>query len=55
MWSETGGPSVRMRIGDEDRIVGRATIDWQVDRFNRVKVGGEYLEYDITDVQPQRR
>ncbi len=48
LWSTTGGPSGRMRVGDENRIVGRATLDWQFDRFNRVKLGGEYIDYDIT-------
>jgi len=48
LWSETGGPSqLTLRIGDEDRKVGRAALDWQVDRFNRVKVGGEYTDYKI--------
>ena len=37
-----------MRVGDENRLIGRATLDWQVDRFNRVKIGGEYIDYDIT-------
>ena len=48
LWSTSGGPSIRMRVGDENRIVGRATLDWQLDRFNRVKLGGEYIDYDIT-------
>ncbi len=48
-WSETGGPnSVLHRVNDEDRWVARATLDWQVDRFNRVKFGGEYIDYSIT-------
>ncbi len=48
LWSETGGPSgITIRFGDENRIVGRASLDWQVDRFNRVKVGGEYTDYKM--------
>ncbi len=47
LWSEGGGPTNRHRVNDENRWVGRATLDWQVDRFNRVKLGGEYTDYDI--------
>ena len=48
LWSETGGPSgITLRVGDENRLVGRASLDWQVDRFNRVKVGGEYTDYKM--------
>ncbi|MEE8478363.1 MAG: carboxypeptidase regulatory-like domain-containing protein, partial [Gemmatimonadales bacterium] len=48
LWSTSGGPTVRMRVGDENRIVGRATLDWQLDRFNRLKIGGEYIDYKIS-------
>jgi len=48
LWSEGGGPTNRHRVNDENRWVGRATLDWQADRFNRVKLGGEYTAYDIT-------
>jgi len=47
LWSEGGGPTNRHRVNDENRWVGRGTLDWQVDRFNRVKLGGEYTKYDI--------
>ncbi len=47
LWTESGGPDVRIRMNDEDRFVARASLDWQVDRFNRVKLGGEYTNYDI--------
>ena len=32
---------------DEDRFVGRASLDWQIGRFNRVKLGGEYTDIDL--------
>ncbi|MEE8361879.1 MAG: hypothetical protein V3R71_06960, partial [Gemmatimonadales bacterium] len=48
-WSESGGPAGGLILGDEDRIVARAALDWQVDRFNRVKLGGEYTDYHITN------
>jgi hypothetical protein len=45
-WSESGiGGGQQMY--SEDRLVGRATLDWQADRFNRVKVGGEFTRYDM--------
>ena len=37
----------------EDRAVGKATLDWQVDRYNRLKIGGEYTQYDITSYSTQ--
>lgn len=47
-FAEGGGPTGRMDLYDESRIVGRANLDWQVDRYNRLKVGGEFTRYDIT-------
>ncbi len=32
---------------NEDRLQLRATVDWQIGRFNRVKVGGEYMNIDL--------
>jgi hypothetical protein len=32
----------------ENRLVGKVNLDWQADRYNRVKFGGEYTGYDIT-------
>jgi hypothetical protein len=36
-----------MSLYREDRYVGKATLDWQADRYNRVKVGGEVTRYEI--------
>jgi hypothetical protein len=33
----------------ENRIVAKSNLDWQVDRYNRLKLGGEWTHYDITD------
>ena len=30
-----------------DRYIGKANLDWQVDRYNRLKLGGEFTHYDI--------
>ncbi len=32
----------------ENRYVGNASLDWQVDRYNRIQVGGEFVQYDMT-------
>jgi carboxypeptidase family protein/TonB-dependent receptor-like protein len=31
----------------ENRWVGKANLDWQADRFNRIKLGGEFTHYEI--------
>ena len=31
----------------ENRWVGKANLDWQADRYNRVKLGGEFTHYEI--------
>ncbi|MFN8650789.1 MAG: TonB-dependent receptor [Gemmatimonadales bacterium] len=40
-----GGPTGRLSLYREDRAVGKGALDWQVDRYNRVKLGGEYTKY----------
>ena len=37
----------------ENRWVGKANLDWQVDRYNRVKLGGEFTHYDIGNYSHQ--
>jgi hypothetical protein len=34
---------------NEDRIQLRGALDWQIGRFNRVKIGGEYMNVDLTN------
>ena len=46
-WSESGGPTSRLNMYREHRTVGRVGLDWQADRFNRVKVGGDFTLYDM--------
>lgn len=36
-----------LQIRKEDRWQARAALDWQLGRFNRLKVGGEYLGVDM--------
>jgi outer membrane receptor for ferrienterochelin and colicin len=45
---EGGGPISTLSLYKEDRAIGKANLDWQVDRYNRVKLGGEYTKYYIS-------
>ena len=45
--SEGGGPQGRLQLFKEDRYIGKANLDWQLDRYNRIKLGGEYTKYDM--------
>ncbi len=36
-----------LRLSRERRYVGKANLDWQVDRYNRVRFGGEYTAYRL--------
>jgi hypothetical protein len=33
----------------EDRIQFRGSLDWQIGRFNRLKIGGEYMSVDLAN------
>jgi outer membrane receptor for ferrienterochelin and colicin len=46
-YNEGGGPTGRLSLYKEDRAIGRGNVDWQLDRYNRVKFGGEYTKYYI--------
>lgn len=43
--SETGGPTGQLTMYRENRLIGKAAVDWQFDRYNRLKFGGEYTAY----------
>jgi len=49
LFNEDGGPDRTIRFSMEDRLIGKASLDWQVDRYNRVKFGGEYTDYKLTE------
>jgi hypothetical protein len=36
-----------LRVTHEDRLQLRGTVDWQIGRFNRVKAGAEYQDFDL--------
>ncbi len=53
LFPESGGPAgserftTRQVMYRENRLIGKANLDWQLDRYNRLKLGGEYTHYDI--------
>ena len=48
-FAESGGPSGRLFLYRENRWYGRGSLDWQFDRYNRLKIGGEYEHYNIAN------
>jgi hypothetical protein len=47
-FSESGGVFFNsLNLYQEDRYIGKATLDWQADRYNRMKLGGEFTHYGI--------
>jgi len=59
IFPEAGGPAGserytnRLVLYRENRLVGKANLDWQFDRYNRLKVGGEFTHYDIDSYSSQ--
>lgn len=37
----------RLALNEENRYIARGNLDWQLDRYNRVKIGGEFTQYEI--------
>ena len=47
-FEEGGGPSgSTLRLYRENRYIGKANLDWQFDRYNRLKLGGEFTRYTL--------
>jgi hypothetical protein len=46
-WSESGGPVGFLRMYRENRLLAKSTLDWQVDRYNRLRTGGEFIHHSI--------
>jgi hypothetical protein len=42
-----GSGSLGLAKVNEDRLQVRASLDWQIGRFNRVKLGGEFIDIDL--------
>ncbi len=52
-FSEAGGPTGRLFLNQENRFIGAAALDWQVDRYNRLKIGGGFTNFDIKSYSSQ--
>jgi hypothetical protein len=46
-FNENGGPAGRLRLYRENRYLAKANLDWQLDRYDRLKFGGEATRYSI--------
>jgi outer membrane receptor for ferrienterochelin and colicin len=45
--ANSGGGTSAINLYRENRYIGKATLDWQADRYNRLKFGGEFTRYSI--------
>ncbi len=45
--SRSSSPISQLTLSKERRYIGRANLDWQLDRYNRLKLGGELTKYKI--------
>jgi hypothetical protein len=46
-WNESGGPTGVLVLHRETRSLGRANLDWQANRYSRLKLGVEVTRYAI--------
>ena len=59
IFPESGGPAGseryvnRLILYRENRAVGKANLDWQFDRYNRLKLGGEFTRYTLDSYSSQ--
>jgi outer membrane receptor for ferrienterochelin and colicin len=59
LFPEGGGPAGSQRFAQtlvlyrEDRYIGKANLDWQFDRYNRLKLGGEFTRYTLDSYSHQ--
>jgi hypothetical protein len=42
-----GTASGTLNTAQETRLIAKANVDWQVDRYNRLKFGGEYTQSEL--------
>jgi outer membrane receptor protein involved in Fe transport len=47
LFSTATDPGTRVNLYRERRYIGKANVDWQADRYNRLKFGGEFTRYSI--------
>jgi hypothetical protein len=54
-WSKgyhfTGQDNTALTVRDEEQWQVRASLDWQIGRFNRVKLGGEYFSSNLSSAE----
>jgi hypothetical protein len=59
IFPESGGPAGSERYANrlilykESRYIGKANLDWQFDRYNRIKLGGEFTQYHLDSYSHQ--
>ena len=59
LFPEGGGPAGSSRTAQtlvmyrENRYIGKANLDWQFDRYNRLKLGGEFTRYSLDSYSHQ--
>ncbi len=53
VFPDGGNATARLFLTKEDRMVARGALDWQVDRYNRLKIGGEFVQYDMQNYSAQ--
>ncbi len=46
-FADGGLSDARLQLYSENRWVANASLDWQLDRYNRIQVGGEFVHYDM--------
>ncbi len=42
-----GGAPGTLNTASENRLIARGNLDWQVDRYNRIKIGGQYVDSEL--------
>lgn len=42
-----GGAPGTLNTAYENRLIARANLDWQLDRYNRLKIGGQYIDSEL--------
>ena len=47
LFPDGGLSEARLQLYSENRWVANASLDWQLDRYNRIQIGGEYIHYDM--------
>jgi hypothetical protein len=46
-WDRGGNGGINLNMYKENRWIGKANLDWQFDRYNRLKFGGEYTKFHM--------